>query len=72
MGIKLAQSIAALEGDEARLVQRVLDRLNIGRREYGAWLASGEKRNLRVDTLEEILDTVIYLAMILEAKIDAE
>ena len=67
MNVELAQRIAALDGDEELLVGRILDRLDIGREDYGAWVAYQERRDLEEETLQELLDGVIYLAMRLEA-----
>ena len=67
MNVELAQRIAALEGDEELLVAHIIDRLDIGREDYGAWVAYQERRDLEEETLQELLDGVIYLAMRLEA-----
>lgn len=49
--------------DELLIVRSVLSRLALGRERYGAWVADGEPRNFKRERTEEILDALVYGAM---------
>lgn len=50
------------DGDEPRILELVRQRLELGKTEYGTLNVSSDKRNFKNETIEELLDAVIYLA----------
>lgn len=50
------------DGDEPRIIELVRQRLKLGETEYGKLDVASDKRNFKNETLEELLDAVIYLA----------
>jgi len=59
---EITKRLLRLPGDELALVEAMLDRLDLGRSSYGAWLASQESRDLARERLEELLDAAWYSA----------
>lgn len=53
----------ALGRDEQRLLLDLLDRIELGKKRYGAWVAAREHRDLGKEKREEVLDLLVYDAM---------
>lgn len=49
--------------DEVRLLAELLRRIEGGRKTYGAWSASGEKRDMAEEEHQEHLDALVYSSM---------
>lgn len=49
--------------DEVRLLAELIARIEAGRKAYGAWSASGERRDLIREEHEEHLDALVYSSM---------
>lgn len=60
----VAGRLMDLRGDEVLLVDVLLDRIMRGRVVYGAWVAEHEGRDLDHERFEELLDGLVYGAMI--------
>lgn len=55
--------IEGLGFDELRVIQRVIERMQHGRKQYGALDIAGNSKDWRAEATEEFLDGAIYLAM---------
>lgn len=49
--------------EELRVIHRVIERMQHGRKQYGALDIGGSSKNWRAEATEEFLDGAIYLAM---------
>jgi len=57
----LGERILDLEDDEYEILQTLLDRLEVGRRQYGPWHVD-DGRDYPAEALEEVLDGLHYVA----------
>lgn len=57
----IAARIELLEGDELAMVDRLLARLEQGRKDYGVWDVNDDRNN-STEALEEICDALHYCA----------
>lgn len=55
--------VAGLGFDELRVLHRVIERMQHGRKQYGALDIAGSSKDWRAEATEEFLDGAIYLAM---------
>lgn len=55
--------VEGLGPDELRVVARVVERLRMGQKQYGALDIAGNAKDWRAEATEEFLDGAIYLAM---------
>lgn len=60
---RIAILCGELGPDELRVVERVAERMCMGRRQYGELCIRSDTRNWRKQTHEELLDAVAYLAI---------
>jgi hypothetical protein len=58
---ELGARMARLTGHEGLIAGHIVDRLEAGHETYGPWLV-GDGRDLRKETIEELIDTAHYLA----------
>lgn len=58
---QLLARIEALEPDERKIVEAIVERLEMGRKQYGAWNVN-DGRDYEAETLAELLDGCAYLA----------
>ena len=56
----LVGRLARAGHDEQRVIDRVLARLELGRRRYGPLNLAGDRRNWRRERFEERLDALVY------------
>ena len=56
-----AKIVGASEGDEPRIIQLIRSRLEMGRKQYGALDVHCGKK-WRQETMEELLDAIVYIA----------
>jgi len=59
---QLRETAADLGTDELRVLVLVAERLAKGRQRYGALDIAGDRRDFRVETLEEVADGLVYAA----------
>lgn len=55
--------VAGVGPDELRVLLRMIERMQHGRKQYGALDIAGSPKNWRAEATEEFLDGAIYLAM---------
>lgn len=58
---KLLTRIKALKGDEPKIVETLLDRMDDGRADYGPWKVD-DSRDYVAEGLAEVIDGLLYCA----------
>ncbi len=58
---KLIERIEALEADEQKIIEALLERLERGRRDYGPWRVN-DGREYRAEAFAEVIDALHYCA----------
>lgn len=67
MSARLTELVAQLEPDAVRVMERIAERLVMGRKQYGD-LDLTKPRDWKKEAREEALDLSVYLACSLEEK----
>lgn len=60
---QLFVDVHGLEPDAIRVVERVVERLRLGQRQYGPLVLATNPRDWKAEAVEELLDATAYLAM---------
>lgn len=60
---QLFVDVHGLEPDAIRVVERVVERLRLGQRQYGPLDLATNPRDWKAEAVEELLDATAYLAM---------
>lgn len=63
MTTKLAKLIVQLGPDEIRVLERIAERLAMGRKQYGELAVENDPRDWKREASEELLDGCVYLAI---------
>ena len=58
---KLIERINALQSDEYKIIEALLERLEKGRRDYGPWKVN-DGRDYRAEAFAEVIDALHYCA----------
>lgn len=64
---RLAALVAQLEPDAVLILERIAERLVMGRKQYGDLNLATDRRDFRKEAIAEALDMSVYLASLLEA-----
>jgi hypothetical protein len=60
---QLFVDVHGLEPDAIRVVERIVERLRMGQRQYGPLDLATNPRNWKAEAAEELLDATAYFAM---------
>ena len=63
----LAERIEALQADERAILEKLLDRIEQGRKVYGPWKVD-DGRDYRAEAFDEVIDALHYCAAALVKK----
>ncbi len=60
---EIADTLDDLSGDELLVIRRIVDRIAMGRKQYGELRLAGDKRDWDEEALAEICDLAVYAAI---------
>lgn len=61
---KLVNRIQELQADERAIIETLLDRIEVGRKQYGPWKVN-DGRDYQAEVIEEVIDALHYCAALL-------